>query len=145
MYKTFIFLHIVSAILATGPLVMIFPLLRYAERERIDQSDAIIVPIQKAVWVVMHGGHLVVTTGVLLILFGPYPWHTSWVVLTVLVMLLCSFFLATAYSKQWKAFERERWTNKQLWSNVRRITWIYIGIMLTMLWLMVTKPVLWSF
>lgn len=145
MYKTFIFLHIVSAILATGPLFMIFPLLHYAERERIAQSDAIIVPIQKAVWVVMHGGHLVVTTGVLLILFGPYPWHTSWVVLTVLVMLLCSFFLATAYSKQWKAFEREHWTNKQLWSNVRRVTWIYIGIMLMMLWLMVTKPVLWSF
>lgn len=142
-YSFFIFLHIVSVILAIGPLFIIIPVIRTLEKETVVTEREFKLPIKKAVWIVMHGGHLLVTTGVLLILFGPYPWHTSWVVLTVGVMVAFSYFLATGYSRPLKKYDSKLMTRKKLYSRLKRTTFLYITLMFVMLALMVFKPVFW--
>lgn len=91
----------------------------------------------------MHSGHVLVVTGVLLVIFGPWAWHSSWVILTLAVMLLSAVFLATGFSSVLKRFHEAGEDREATVDKLQRTAWIYIGLLLVMLWLMVQKPAVW--
>ena len=47
----------------------------------------------------MHAGHLLVLSGVLLVLAGPWPWNTSWVIATLVILLVSSVYLSNGFTK----------------------------------------------
>lgn len=142
-YSTVVFLHVVSAVLSIGPLFMIIPLINRLRKLVLHDEDIYLSLIQVIVRVVMHAGHVLVATGVLLLLFGPWPWHTSWVVMTVIVMGLSGVFLATAFTRVLRRFDEPGLDKLSVLSRLKRTVWIYIGLMFIMLWLMVQKPEFW--
>lgn len=142
-YITFVFLHVTSAVLAIGPLFIIIPTIKKLQKTVGAGEAAYISMINIIVRIVMHAGHALVTTGVILILLGPWPWYTSWVIMTVIIMLLSAVFLATGFSKVTRQFNMPNTNRQRVLNQLSRNTWIYIVIMLILLWLMVQKPILW--
>ncbi|MEO4053830.1 hypothetical protein [Solibacillus sp. CAU 1738] len=98
---------------------------------------------QAGITAVKHAGHVVVPSGILLIWLGGWPWHASWVVLTVALMIGSIFFLAGAFKPTMKIFGTEHFVRAEFIRKLKRATWLYICLLLVMLWLMVNKPVLW--
>lgn len=142
-YTTIVFIHVVSAVLSIGPLFIIIPLINRL-RKMIQQDEEIYLSlIQVIVRIVMHAGHVLVVSGVLLILLGPWPWYTSWVVMTVVVMGISGVFLATAFTRVLRRFHEPGLDKHGVLARLKRTTWIYIGLMFIMLWLMVQKPGFW--
>lgn len=142
-YTTIVFLHVVSAVLSIGPLFIIIPLINRLRKMILAEEDIYLSLIQVIVRVVMHAGHALVATGVLLILFGPWPWYTSWVVMTIIVMGISGVFLATAFTRVLRRFNEPGLDKLYILYRLKRTTWIYIGLMFIMLWLMVQKPSFW--
>ena len=103
-YGAIVFAHVVSAVISVGPLFLLLPLIRRLRPSKGEAEDIYLAFIRVIIRLVMHSGHVLVVTGVLLILFGPWPWHTSWVILTLGVMLVSAFFLATGFSSVLKKF-----------------------------------------
>lgn len=141
-YDIILYFHIVSAILAIGPLFVLLLVIKKLNGVQQEIERSYLSLISVAVRFIMHSGHALVLTGALLILFGPWPWHTSWVMMTLGVMLLSAFFLANGFTKVLRRFEQAADKSavlQKLWNT----TWVYILLMLVMLWLMVHKPILW--
>ncbi|WP_153730778.1 hypothetical protein [Sporosarcina obsidiansis] len=142
-YGAIVFAHVVSAVIAVGPLFLLLPLIRRLRTAKAEVEDVYLAFIRVVIRLVMHAGHVLVVTGALLILFGPWPWHSSWVILTLGIMLLSAVFLASGFSSVLKKFH-EPGNNRQLIINkLYRTAWIYIGLLMIMLWLMVQKPSIW--
>lgn len=142
-YGTIVFLHVLSAVIAVGPLFILPPLIRRLRTAGAEIEDTYLAFIRVIVRLVMHSGHVLVVTGVLLIIFGPWPWHSSWVVLTLAVMLLSAVFLASGFSSVLKRFHEAGGDRDATIDTLQRTAWIYIGLLLVMLWLMVQKPAIW--
>lgn len=142
-YTTLVFLHVVSAVLAIGPLFIIIPLINRLRKRILAEEEIYLSLIQVIVRIVMHAGHALVVTGALLVLFGPWPWHTSWVVVTIIVMGISGVFLATAFTRVLRRFNEPGLDKLYILHRLKRTTWIYIGLMIIMLWLMVQKPMFW--
>lgn len=142
-YTTIVFLHVVSAVLAIGPLFIIIPLINRLRKRILAEEEIYLSLIQVIVRIVMHAGHALVVTGALLVLFGPWPWHTSWVVMTIIVMGISGVFLATAFTRVLRRFNEPGLDKLYILYRLKRTTWIYIGLMIIMLWLMVQKPMFW--
>ena len=83
-----VFMHVVSATLSIGPLFILLPIIRRMRGVETDSVEAYLSVFNVIIRMVMHAGHVLVFTGVLLLILGPWPWHTSWVIMTVFVMLL---------------------------------------------------------
>ena len=143
LYGAIVFLHVVSAILSIGPLFILLPIIRRMRSVETDSEQAYLSVFYVIIRMVMHSGHVLVFTGVLLIIIGPWPWYTSWVVMTVIVMLLSAFFLARGFSIVLRKFHLPGVNKKNILDRLNRTSWLYIGLMLVMLWLMVQKPILW--
>ena len=142
-YGAIVFAHVVSAVISVGPLFILLPLIRRLRTAKAEAEDIYLAFIRVIIRLVMHSGHVLVVTGILLILFGPWPWHTSWVILTLGVMLLSAFFLATGFSSVLKKFHESGMDREAIVNKLQRTAWIYIGLLLVMLWLMVQKPAVW--
>ena len=142
-YGAIVFAHVVSAVVSVGPLFLLLPLIRRLRTAKAEAEDIYLAFIRVIIRLVMHSGHVLVVTGILLILFGPWQWHTSWVILTLGVMLLSAFFLATGFSSVLKKFHESGNDREAVVDKLRRTAWIYIGLLLVMLWLMVQKPAVW--
>lgn len=142
-YTTIVFIHVVSAVLSIGPLFIIIPLINRLKKMIEANEEIYLSLIQVIVRVVMHAGHVLVVSGVLLILGGPWPWHTSWVVMTIIVMGISGVFLATAFTRVLRRFNEPGLDKLYILYRLKRTTWIYIGLMIIMLWLMVQKPSFW--
>ena len=142
-YTTIVFLHVVSAVLSIGPLFIIIPLINRLRKMILAEEEIYLSLIQVIVRVVMHAGHALVATGALLVLFGPWPWYTSWVVMTIIVMGISGVFLATAFTRVLRRFNEPGLDKLYILYRLKRTTWIYIGLMFIMLWLMVQKPSFW--
>lgn len=143
IYSTFVFLHVISAVLSIGPLFVILPLIKKIKKGTIPEESVYLSIIKVIVRIVMHAGHALVVTGVLLILLGPWPWHTSWVIMTIVVMGLSGIFLATAFTRVIRNFDHYGTDKIAVLDRLNQTTWIYIGLMLLLLWLMVQKPNFW--
>ena len=142
-YAIIIFLHVVSAVLAIGPLFILLPVIRRLRGVETGIEKVLLSVIKAIIRLVMHAGHALVVTGVLLIALGPWPWHTSWVIMTVFVMLVSAFFLATGFTRVLRDFNAPGTLKSELLNRLTKTSWLYIGLMLIMLWLMVQKPILW--
>lgn len=143
VYSTFVFLHVVSAILATGPLFILMPIIKRLRGVEMHIEEIYLTIINVIIRLVMHAGHALVFTGAILIIIGPWPWHTSWVVMTVFVMGLSAVFLATGFTRVLRVLNTPGTCKNELLNRLNRTSWIYIILMLIMLWLMVQKPIIW--
>ncbi|WP_036659520.1 DUF2269 family protein [Paenisporosarcina sp. HGH0030] len=138
-----VFIHVLSAVLSVGPLFVLFVVLRKMQESdrQLDQSHISI--FRSVVRLIKHAGHVLVGSGVLLIIIGPWPWYTSWIVMTIALMVVSIFFLARAFSSILKKFDDVEADRFSLISKLRKATWIYIILLVLMLALMVIKPTLW--
>src|SRR5690606_6373438 len=96
-----------------------------------------------AVWLVKHAGHVLVISGVILVVFGPWSWGTSWLVMTLIILVSSSLFLARAFTPTLRKFHEKDQCRDELISKLKRAVWIYLALLLLMLWFMVVKPTLW--
>lgn len=143
VYSTFVFLHVVSAILATGPLFILMPIIKRLRGVEMHIEEIYLTIINVIIRLVMHAGHALVFTGAILIIIGPWPWYTSWVLMTVFVMGLSAVFLATGFTRVLRVLNTPGTCKNELLNRLNRTSWIYIILMLIMLWLMVQKPIIW--
>ena len=143
IYNITLFIHILSAVIAIGPLFAIFSMLK-----RMKQADEIVVygiveGLRGAVRAVSLAGHVVVPSGIVLMWLGGWSWQTSWVLATIVVMLASLLFLAKAFKPAWRIADAAVFRKELFIKTVQMATVKYIAIMLIMLWLMVVKPQLW--
>lgn len=143
LYGTIIFMHAVSAVLSIGPLFILMPIIKRLRGVEADIEAAYLSVINIIIRIVMHAGHVLVTTGVLLLIFGPWPWYTSWVVMTVAIMLFSGVFLAKGFTFVLRRFQYPEVDKNSILNRLNTTSWIYIGLMLILYWLMVQKPMLW--
>ncbi|WP_431028800.1 DUF2269 family protein [Lysinibacillus sp. LZ02] len=143
VYNILLFIHILSAVVAIGPLFAIFPMLK-----RMEQADEVVLRgvvegLRGAVRAVSLAGHVVIPSGLLLMWLGGWSWQTSWVLVTIFVMLASLLFLAKAFKPAWQIADAAVFRKDLFIKTMQTATVKYIAIMLIMLWLMVTKPQLW--
>ncbi|MBD7984466.1 hypothetical protein H9649_07735 [Sporosarcina sp. Sa2YVA2] len=143
LYGTIVFVHVVSAVLSIGPLFLLMPIIKRLRNVESPIEDAYLSIIRVVIRIVMHAGHVLVVSGALLLLTGPWSWFTSWIVATFAVLLLSGFFLSTGFTKVLKKFHLPGSNKNEILAKLNQTSWIYIGLMLVMLWLMVQKPILW--
>lgn len=143
IYKIALFLHVLSAVVATGPLFAIFPMLKRMENVDGLLEQGIIEGLRGAVGAVSLAGHFLVPTGIILLLFGGWSWNTSWVLATIIMLLASLLFLAKAFKPAWYLAEAANFDKRLFIRIMRNATIKYILIMIVMLWLMIAKPQLW--
>lgn len=143
IYMLLLYSHILSAILSIGPLFVLLPIIKKMRTAQYDEMPSYIAVFQSTITIVKHSGHVLVTSGILLLWRGGYPWTTSWVVLTMLVMLGSIVFLARAFKPTIRTFNTPTYHQAQFTAKLHRKTWMYIILLLIMLGLMVGKPMLW--
>ena len=143
IYGAIVFLHVISAVLAIGPLFILMPIIKRLRGVGTVVEKVYLTVVNVIIRLVMHAGHVLVYTGVLLLIFGPWPWHTSWVIMTLAVMLLSGVFLANGFTVVLRRFNNPNADKNKILNRLNTTSWIYIGLMLIMLWLMVQKPMLW--
>ena len=143
IYNIALFLHVLSAVVAIGPLFAIFPMLKRMENVEDILEQGMIEGLRGAVRAVSLAGHVVVPTGLILLLFGGWSWKTSWVLATIIILIASLLFLAKAFKPAWRIAEAAHF-NKQLFIlTMRSATIKYIFIMIVILWFMIAKPQLW--
>ncbi|KOS66404.1 hypothetical protein AEA09_16780 [Lysinibacillus contaminans] len=143
IYMLLLYIHILSAILSIGPLFVLLPIVKKMRTAQLEEMPTYIGTFQTAITLVKHAGHVLVASGILVMWRGGYPWTTSWVVLTVLVMLGSIVFLASAFKPTIRTFNTPDFNQENFTAQLHRKTWMYIILLLIMLWLMVAKPILW--
>jgi len=143
IYGAIVYLHVISAILAIGPLFILMPIIKRLRGVETIVEEVYLTVVNVIIRLVMHAGHVLVYTGVLLLIFGPWPWYTSWVIVTLAVMLLSGVFLAKGFTIVLRKFKNPDADKNKILNRLNITSWIYIGLLLIMLWLMVQKPMLW--
>lgn len=143
MHTLFLYIHVVSAVVSIGPLVALIPMLnkmRVAEEEKM---SGFVSAFRISINVVKHAGHVLVISGFVLVAISGWKLTTSWVLLTLALMVASVVFLATAFKPILNTFGTQEFKRELFIKKLRKSTWQYIVILLIMLWLMVAKPMLW--
>ena len=143
LYQALIFTHVLSAVISIGPLFVLFSVLQKIRGADRDIEKAYISIFRSVVRLIKHAGHVLVGSGILLIIFGPWSWYTPWIVMTITLMVVSIFFLARAFSTILNKFDEPDQNRPVLISQLHKSTWIYITLLVLMLGLMVIKPNLW--
>ncbi|WP_282020678.1 DUF2269 family protein [Planomicrobium okeanokoites] len=144
MYTVILYAHILSAALSIGPFFVLIPLVNRIRESDTKSLSGLVATFRSAIRLVMHAGHILVATGVLLVWLGPWPWHSPWILMTLAVMFSSVFFLARAFTPVLKKFAEPEAHQSALAEKLKRSLWIYIMLLLLMLWFMVDKPTLWQ-
>ncbi len=142
-YRFLIFIHVVSAVASIGPFFILLPIIKKLIHAKEEELFAYLSTFKFVVRLSKHAGHVLVGSGVLLVLLGPWTWGTPWIVMTLVIMFLSLFFLARAFTPKLKGFEEDGHDRVVLAKKLNKTVWIYISLLLAMLWFMVTKPYLW--
>ncbi len=143
VYGILVFLHVVSAVLSIGPLFILMPIIRRLRGVDAVSEQVYLSVINIIIRIVMHAGHVLVVTGVLLLILGPWPWYSSWVIMTLAILLLSAVFLSRGFTQVLRKFHNPGANKNEMLKRLNRTSWGYIGLMLILLWLMVQKPMLW--
>jgi len=143
MYTFIIFIHVISAVLSIGPFFALFPLLNRMKDKNKEMIDTSLEVFQAAIRLVKHAGHVLVGSGILLVWQGNWPWTTSWVIMTIVVMVSSIVFLARAFKPNIRAFHAGTIDLDMLIKKLKSNVWKYILLLSIMLWFMVAKPNLW--
>ncbi|MDN4075138.1 hypothetical protein [Fictibacillus terranigra] len=142
-YRVLLYIHIFSVILSVGPFFILLPLLKKLRSAGPGSEEAYLDSFKAAVRLAKHAGHILVVSGVLLVLITNRSWTTPWL-LTTMIILICSlYFLARAFSPTIRRFKDLEEQRNPLITKLKKAIWIYLVLMMAMLWFMVAKPVLW--
>ncbi|MEI4804450.1 hypothetical protein ACIGHG_07050 [Bacillus sp. NPDC077411] len=144
LYRLLLYVHIFSVILSIGPFFVLLPLIKKLRASEAGTQQAYLDIFRFSVRLAKHAGHVLVASGVLLVLAGPWTWKTPWIVMTLILMASSLFFLARAFSPTIRKFGEKGQDKDALIQLLRRSVWIYIVLLMAMLWFMVTKPALWQ-
>ncbi|MBN8192757.1 hypothetical protein JI667_11455 [Bacillus sp. NTK074B] len=143
LYKTLIYLHVISVVASIGPFFLLLPMIKKLG----DASDSLLPSyldtFRFTVQLSKHSGHVLVGTGVLLVILGPWTWTTPWIIMTLVILFCSLFFLARAFSPTLRKFEEAESDKEWLIGKLRRTVWIYLILLMAMLWFMVVKPGMW--
>ena len=143
VYELILFLHVVSAIGSVGPLFVLLVIIRLMKRNsEMDQIAALRI-FRESVRFIKHAGHVLVISGAVLVVWGPWEWQHTWIVLTLVLMIISIFFLASAFKRVFKAFEAHSISREEMLKQLHRATWFYLILLLAMLAFMVMKPMWW--
>lgn len=143
LYKILLYLHIFSAILSIGPFFVILPLIKKLKTAKDDVQQGYLDVFKFTISLSKHAGHVLVVTGILLVMVSGWTWKTSWIVMTVFIMLSSAFFLVRAFSPTVRTFNNPDQDKGESVKILHRSVWIYIALLMAMLWFMVAKPALW--
>lgn len=143
LYTFILYIHIISAIGSVGPLFVLLVLLSRMKKIDANEWNGYVQSLQGSIDVVRHAGHLVVISGILLIIFGSWSFTHSWVVLTLILLVASLVFLASAFKPTMQTYGSDAFNKEQFITILQRNTWIYIMLLLIILGLMVYKPILW--
>ena len=143
LYTLLIFIHVLSMVLSVGPLFVLFAVLNRMKSANLSEEKGYIAIFRSIVRLIKHAGHVLVGSGILLVILGPWPWSTPWLVTTIALMVFSIIFLARAFSGTLKKFEDAVANRNILINKLTTSTWIYIVLLVLMLALMVIKPSLW--
>ena len=143
LYTFILYIHIISAIGSVGPLFVLLVLLSRMKKIHANEWNGYVQSLQGSIDVVRHAGHLVVISGILLIVFGSWSFTHSWVVLTLILLVASLVFLASAFKPTMQTYGSDTFNKEQFIATLQRNTWIYIMLLLIILGLMVYKPILW--
>jgi len=143
LYRLLLYIHIFSVILSIGPFFVLIPLLKKLHTSESTIQQGYLDVFRFAVRLAKHAGHVLVLSGVLLVLAGSWSWKTSWIVMTILLLVSSLFFLARAFSPTIRKFSQPDQDQSILIQLLRRSIWIYIILLMVMLLFMVVKPTLW--
>lgn len=144
LYRILIFIHVVSVIVSIGPFFILLPLVKKLRVAGVTEIDTYLDTFRFVVRLSKHSGHVLVGSGILLVLLGPWTWSTPWIVMTLFIMFCSLFFLARAFSPTLRKFHEEGQNREKLVAKLNRTIWTYIILLMAMLWFMVVKPNLWS-
>lgn len=142
-YQLILYVHVFSATLSIGPFFVLIPLIGRMKSADEAALDVQLAVFQSAVRIVKHAGHLLVLSGALLIVSSGYSWMTSWVAMTILVMLASVVFLASAFKPVIRKIRENRTERRELLGILNRKLWAYILLLMLMLYFMVVKPDIW--
>ena len=143
-YEIVVYIHVLSAVVAIGPLFAIFPTLKRLERVGEKDARGVVEGLRGVIRAVSLAGHVLVPSGIVLLWLGGWSWETPWVLATILLLVASLLFLAKAFKPAWHIAEAEVFEKARFIRVMQRAASLYIAIMLIMLWLMVVKPSLWQ-
>lgn len=144
IYSIILYLHIFSVIPSLGPFFILFPLVRKLRTASTDELKIYLPTFTLAVRLSKHCGHILVTSGVLMMWLGHISWLTSWVLITIFILVSSLYFIARAFSPTIRKLAMPDHNNRQeLVNKLRFNVWLYVVLMVIMLWFMVTKPNFW--
>lgn len=142
-YELIIFLHVLSAIGSVGPLFVMLVIVHLMKQNpEMDQHSALRI-FRESVRFIKHAGHVLVISGAVLVMWGPWKWQHTWIVLTLVLMVISIFFLASAFKRVFKAVEAHSISREEMVEQLHRATWFYLILLLAMLAFMVMKPMWW--
>lgn len=143
VYRIIIYLHVSSVIASIGPFFILMPIVKKLPSAEGKELGAHLATLKSVVRLSMHSGHVLVGTGVLLVVLGPWTWKTPWIVMTLALLFSSLFFLARAFSPTLRKFTEDGANKSELSAKLKRTIWTYIILLMSMLWFMVVKPHLW--
>ncbi|MCP3739638.1 hypothetical protein [Rossellomorea sp. BNER] len=144
LYRILIYIHVISVIVSIGPFFILLPLVKKLLHAKETELRAYLDTFRFVVRLAKHSGHVLVVSGILLVVSGPWTWSTPWLIMTLIVMGCSLFFLARAFSPKLRRFEDPDQNKEELAAKLKRSIWFYIILLMIMLWFMVGKPTLWA-
>ncbi|TCN27250.1 hypothetical protein [Mesobacillus foraminis] len=143
LYQALIYIHVLSVIASIGPFFILFPLIKKLPEAEGQLLESYLETFRFVVTLTKHAGHVLVGSGILLVVTGPWTWVTPWIVMTLVIMFGSLFFLARAFSPLLRQFLEGNQDKPALASKLHYALWKYLVLLALMLWFMVAKPALW--
>lgn len=142
-YKLLLYLHISSVILSIGPFAVLIPMIGKLRSAQGAEQGMYLDTFRFVVRLSKHAGHVLVASGILLVIAGPWSWGASWIAATIFILVSSLFFLARAFSPAIRKIDERGQEKDKAVRTLHRAIWLYLFLLMVMLWLMVAKPVLW--
>jgi hypothetical protein len=142
-YRFIIYLHVLSVVASIGPFFILFPMIKKLRVASGSEVTPYLDTFRFTVRLSKHAGHVLVGSGVLLVVLGPWTWSTPWIIMTLFIMFCSLFFLARAFSPTLRKIDDAQEDREPLIAKLKRTIWTYLILLLAMLWFMVVKPNLW--
>lgn len=140
LYKLLIYIHVVSAVGSIGPFFILIPVVNRLVTAIEAELQSYLYTFRFVVQFTKHSGHVLIGSGVLLVILGPWTWKTPWIVATLVLLFSSLFFLARAFSPTLRKFQESGHDKVKLVKKLRNAVWTYLLLLLAMLWFMVVKP-----
>ncbi|WP_371262927.1 hypothetical protein [Paenibacillus sp. OV219] len=129
--------------MSIGPFFIFIPVIKRLRSAEVLEQNAYLNTFRSAIRLAKHSGHLLVVSGLLLVIVGSWAWSTSWIVMTIVLLVGSLLFLARAFSPKIRKFQEPGQDKERITRLLNRAVWIYLALLLIMLAFMVMKPTIW--